>query len=77
MTEASRVHARNQNQDDEGTVHPSCHCKLPTLGRSLPHQAERHLDTYPPSQMMLACRQKADQSKKINNRDVLNSPHAV
>jgi hypothetical protein len=79
MTEASHVHARNRNQDDDVHVHvrPSCNCKLSKLDRSLPHQAELHLNTYPPSEMMLVSRLNADQNEPFKHRDAMNSPHAV
>jgi hypothetical protein len=75
MTEASHVHARNQNQDDH--VRPSCNRKLSTLDRSLPDQAELHLDTYPHPEMMLVSRLNADQNEPFKHRDAMNSPHAV
>jgi hypothetical protein len=75
MTEAPHVHATNRNQEDH--VRPSCNCKLSTLDRSVPHQAELHLDTYPHPGMMLVSRLNADQNEPFKHRDAMNSPHAV
>jgi hypothetical protein len=60
---------------DEDHVCPSCNCKLSTLDRSPPHQAELHLDTYPPAEMMQVRRLNADQNEQLKHRDAMRSPH--